>query len=69
MQLFVDCNMIQVRGNQLKSSKSDYVEKSLLYRHQWISESQYTVDQLEQDVKDPNESLFVCEDKYEVTYN
>ena len=61
--------MIQVSGNQLKASKYDYMEKSLLYRHQWISASQYTVDKLEPYVKEPNEALLFCEYKYEFMYN
>ena len=31
----------------------------------WTSASQYTVDKLEQDVKEPNKSLLFCRDKYE----
>ena len=34
-----------------------------------MSASRYTVDQLEQDVKEPKESLLFCRDKYEFTYN
>ena len=69
MQQFVDFTLSQVRCNQLKASKYDDMEKSLLYRHSWISAYRYTVDQLEQYVKESKESLLFCRDKYELTNN
>ena len=69
VQQFVYCTLIQVIRNQLKASKADDMEKSLLYRHSWISASIYTVDYLEQDTKEPNKSLLLCRNKYEFTYN
>ena len=64
MQQFVDCNQSHFRRNQLKASKSDDMVKSLFYRHYWISASWYTVDKLEQDMKEPKESLLFFRDKY-----
>ena len=60
MQQFVDCTLSQVSGNQLKASKSDDMVKSLLYCHYWISAPRYSVDKLEQNLKEPNESLLFC---------